>query len=296
MSDEQQSDELSIVIRKDPAAIEVIANSMTALDIAKSWGTIEDADTAVAISEERNAAKKQITFLDGLYKKMVKPGQDIIELAMGWFKPAINAQTEAVEHYNALLIDWDKRETKRIEEENARRETENRRIRAEAEQKAAAERARAEQEAADRLREAKAQEAARAKAEAEGNAKAAQEAAAASAMAMEQSQAALQEGAQRANDAQMAAVTATTQRGPVATFVSGTTFRKNYVAKLAAATDSDAVRAIAAALPSRPELVGILLIDWSAASKMAKALEENFNIPGLKAENDKIPAKARGAK
>ncbi len=292
---EPQNEELSVVIRKDPSAVEMISVGMTALDIALSWGPIEDSETAAAVSEERNAAKKSIAALDALYKKMVEPGKAIIELARDWFKPAINSQVASVEHYNTLLIDWDRRETKRIEEENARREAENRRIRAEAEQKAAAERARAEQEAADRLREAQASEALRKKAEADGNAKAAQEHAAASAKASEQAQAALQEGAQRANEAQMAAVSATS-KGPERVAVGGTTFRKNYVAKLAVATESDAVKAISAALPSRPELVGVLCIDWSAANKMAKALEENFNIPGLKAENDKIPAKAKGSK
>lgn len=288
------NDQLTAVIKKDENTAGVIMQSMSALDIAKTW-VIDSPETAEAVSEERNAAQATVKTLEGLYKTMVKPAQEIIELARDWFKPGIDTQKAAIEHYNGLLIEWDAKETARIAAENAKREAEVRRARQEAEAAAAALRAKAEQEAANRLREAQAAEADRAKAEAEGNAKAAEEAAARAAQAAEQAQAAISEGAHAAAQVQEAAIVA----APVMeqkTSVAGTTFRKNYVAVMALPTESEVIKAIAAAIPSRPDLIGLLSVNMSAANKMAKALEDNFNVPGLRSENQKVAAKAKGGK
>ena len=71
----------------------------------------------------------------------------------------------------------------------------------------------------------------------------------------------------------------------------GFSMRENWICEFDQGCDELAVKQkIAAALPQRPDLIGLFRLDMVAAGKMAKALKRSFNVPGLIARNDPIAA------
>lgn len=249
---------------------------------------IDSPEMAVEANNELRSIKASLKRLEELRKGFVAPAMQIVENARALFNPAIAGLTEGEKILKAKLLAWQQAEDRRIEEENRRIEEAARKARQEAEAKAAAERARADQQAAEANRKAQEAEEARRKAEAEGNARAAAAAAAEAAKQAERAAAAVENGEARAQVVQLQAAAA----APVATAapvkLAGLSYRDNWIAILAVnTTETQAIQKIAAALADRPELVALLKLDMSAATKMAKALKENFRVPGLAAENQK---------
>lgn len=264
-----------------------------ALVLAQSF-EIDCAEMAQAAADQRATFSKQITHFEGMRKKLIEPSMSIIETARGWFNPMINGLTDAKKLLGDKLLVWEKQEQDRIREANRQREELARKLRQEAEQKAAQERARAEEQAREARRKAAEAEEARRKAEAEGNTRAAAAAAAAAAKAHEQATAAIENGEAAAQAAQLHAAAVATMPAQTAAKVTGFGSRENWVAELdKGMTEHDVIRKIAAVLATRPELIGLLDLNLSAANKLAKALKSAFSVPGLIAKDDRIAAGTR---
>ena len=319
---EQQQVPLTATLTMDPASQALIRENMTALSVAQSW-VIDDADMADAVAGESNRCKGMVKVLEAKYKEFVVPATQILEAARNLFKPAIQDLEEAVDHYNGLLVGWREQEQKRIAVDNAKRDEDARKTRAEAEAKAQAERARAAEEARQKEEQARRDAEARQKAENEareaaearqkaideGNIQAAKEAAtreraareeaqkraAAEAKAQEQARAVEAEGAARAQQFILEAdASATAAPREEMRDVAGTTFRGKWVAEMVV-DELDARRAICAAVAARPDLLAYVKLDLVAIGRAATAQKKLMNIPGFVAKEVHSPAKSKGA-
>lgn len=303
-------------------------------ELERSLKKVEEAQQLVAVvdspmmaqevADEMGAIKRRIAEVEKMRKGFLEPAQQIIENARALFNPALEALREAEAICKRGLAVWNEKEQKRIADENAKREAEQRRARQEAEQRAAAERAKAEELA--RQREAEARAAAEAKAAAErrereaaeaqrraieeGNKEAAriaaeqrrkaneeaQARAAAEAKAREQAASAVENGEARAREAQMAAAATTQAPAATVTKIAGHAMRDNWEAELAPGV-IDAVAAkkliVQAATAGREDLYGLILIDDKAMDKMAKALKSAMSVPGYVAKNNPRSVAAR---
>jgi hypothetical protein len=244
--------------------------------------TITDADTAAAVASEMNAYLRSIDDLEALRKKHIAPGLQVIQNAKDLFDPAINGLVKAKDFCKNLLSGWDVKERARIALENAKREETARKLRQEAEAKAAAERARAEQEAAEKRR--KAEEAAAA-----GNA-------ARAAKLQEEARAAVETGAARAQDAILQAAASAAAAPPIVQEkVAGSQMRSNFVAVLLPNTTEEQAKAmiVEAIVKGRSDLLGLLDLNTGAINKLAKALRTAMNVPGYEAVDRPIVAGQR---
>jgi hypothetical protein len=187
----------------------------------------------------------------------------------------------------AKLQDFTTEQKRLADEAERQRQAEERRVRQEAEAKAAAERAKAEQIAAEQRRQAEAAEAARRKAEAEGNAKAAARAAAEAATLQEKAVATIENADAKAAETIMAAQAALQLPPATAEKVAGFSLRDNWKAELHPGKGEYAVIAliVEAIANGRSDLLALLKLDMSAADKLAKALKGAMNVPGMLAVN-----------
>lgn len=267
---------------------------------------VDIANAAMRESKDRIAAIK------AWKTRFVQPAKDIIATAEAFFDPAIKAHQASEAHLKGVLFNWQKYETGRIEAEQRKRDEEARRIRQEADQKAAAERARAAQAAEEERRKAEAAEQERQRLEAEAArlreegdkaaaARAAQQASAAAAERARREEAAnakLEEGEHKAQTAELDSQAVTLAARPVSTaqLPSGFSTRENWVAELLNPNDeAGTILAIARELEKRPELVAYLKLDMSAASKAAKAQKQHMNIPGMRSVNKPIPTSRKAS-
>lgn len=253
---------------------------------------VDDAITADLANRELRSTKDRLKKLDDARKSLIAPARQIIESAQLIFKPAIDALTEAEGIYKAKLTDWSRREEERLACERREREAAERLARQKAEQAAAAARARAEAEAAEARRKAQEAEEARRKAEAEGNARAAAAAAAEAAKLQEKAAAAEENGAAKAQAAILSAAAQVAPEPVAVATPKGFSTRDNWVAELASGQDEGSAKAaiVAAIAAGRADLLGLLVLDMSAASKLAKALKSAMNVPGLVAVNKPVAA------
>ena len=277
----------------------------TAMQMRQSGGLVAVAESCVidcaematvANTEMRNV----IAFGKDLVarrKKFVEPAKEIIAQAEGLFGPSIDAAAKAEGIYKGKLAAWTTQEQERVAAERRAAEELARRLRQEAEQKAAAERARAEEKAREERRKAEEAETARLKAIAEGNARAAAAAAAAKARAEEAATAAVANGEAKAQETVLTAAAAV-QPAPAQApaVIQGFAMRKNWVAELAPGEteDSAKLKIVQAIATGRTDLLGMLALDLGAAGKLAKALEKQFNVPGLTARNNPIATSRKG--
>lgn len=242
--------------------------------------------------------KARRTRIEAMHDDIVNPVKLALANAKKWFTPSLEAHDKAERIVKAKLADFTRREAERVAAESRARQEAERRAREEAEQQAAAARARAESAAAESRRKAAEAAERERKAREEGNARAAAAAAAERAKREEEERQRLAEGERKASELQLAAAAAGQNAEPVreATKVDGFSMRKNWIAELAdGKSDDEAKRAIVTAIAAgREDLLGLLALDMKAANKLAKALEKNFNVPGLKARNDPV-ATSRGA-
>jgi len=303
-----------------------------ALALAQEF-TIDGPEMAQIAADQRKDWAGQIDHIKKMRLDFLNPAKLIVEAAAKWFNHPIEDREAGRELLGQKLLTWDTQEKARISAENAKREAESRRIRQEADAKAAAERARAEEVArAERVKAAAAEaERLRQVAEAErlrreGDAKAAAEAdrkakaaAADAAKATEKAAAATENGEARAQETALQAAAAATAAPMVEQVkASGMSVRSNWIARLqpgvteeaalilivkAAATETDLPLGLRALVPgdvlivkpaaTRPDLIALLKLDASALNKLAKALKNNMNVPGYVAVDEPVIAGSR---
>jgi hypothetical protein len=223
-----------------------------------------------------------------MHDDIVNPLKAALAGARKWFLPSLAAFDTAEVVVKGKLKSFTLREEERAAAERREREEAERKAREAAEREAAAARERA-RIVSEELRR-KAQEAAEReqKARDEGNHRAAAAAAAERARRDEEARQKVEEGERKAAEAQLAAAALPMAEVREAAKVAGFGLRDAWSAE-ATVEETEAVLLIAAALTARPELAGLLKVDWPAANRMAKALRRNFNVPGLRAVNKPVP-------
>jgi hypothetical protein len=298
MTTEQQIPEkFEIAIPVSEDTRKALKGGDSAVNIAKSF-TIDSPEMAQVAADRRALITKQITHFEDMRKSLIAPAMQIVESARGIFNPTINGLKEAKDILGKKLTVWTQEEQKRIDEENRRREEEARKARQEAERKAAE--AKAEAEARERAAR-KAEEEADAKrkaAEEAGNKRAAEAAARAAARAREEAANAQENAEAKSVEAQThAAAVVEAARPEQRAKVSGFGTRENWIAEVEKGkTEQDVIKAIAANLEQRPDLIGLLSLDMKAANKLAKALKSHFSVPGLVSRNNPTPIGTRSKK
>ena len=305
--------EIAIVVTPE---VQRIIRSTGALAVAQAYD-VDCAAVAQALADERRGWASAIDKLDAVEKDLMEPVKVALTNMKGklskWFGPRRQDLTLARALAGQKLLAWENAEKERVARENAAREAEARRIRQEAERRAAEERAKAEEAARIEREKAAAAEEARRKAQEdaerarrEGDAKAAAEAdrrakaaAAESAKAQEKEQAALENGAAKAQEAQMQAA-AVVSAAPVATVakIAGSSLKDNWLAELKSGTSIDQAKVliVEANHAGRHELLGMIEIDTAprgALNKLAAALKSAFNVPGFVSVNRQTIAGSR---
>lgn len=247
--------------------------------------------------------------LEARRKKFVEPAMTIIENAKAEYNPSIKAAEEAEQIYRIRLSAYQLAEQKRIEDARRKQQEEERRRREAAEREAAAARARAEEQAREARRKAEEAAERERKAVAEGNTRAAA-AAAAERAKREEEERQRREQAEREEQRRQfqAAATATVAEVPAPVKIAGLGSRENWVAELSANDERSALLLICEAIcgiavaDDRPVLTGnkrrdllsLITFNESAANKLAKALKENFNVPGYRAADRPITTNRKG--
>lgn len=273
--------------------------------LARHRGALEYAQEAYPVLETVEVANEC-----SVYLKNLKRAEDEVSAAKAelldpikawiekWISPTHRSIKAAIEHCDQKLLAWTKAEQERVVRERREAEEADRKARAEAQARAAAEEARAREAAEARRREEAQAEAARKAAAEAGNKREAEKQAALAARLREEADAREEAGRQEAERIRQEAAARVPTEVQEAPKVSGFSTRKNWKARLAPNTTEDqAIRKIAAATfgikdplanfpDSRPEFIAMLKLDMVSANKAAKALEANFNIPGLEAWND----------
>lgn len=285
---------LSVTLQMNDDTRSELRASETAIAIAQSF-EIDSPELAVAANNELRSIKARKERIEELRRSFIAPAQQIIENANMLFNPAREALAQAEALLKQQLVTYQTEERRKAEEARRAAEEVERKLRQEADARAAAARAKAEQEAARARKMAEEAEAARKRLEAEGKARAAAQAAADAAKLREQANAAIETGEAKAQAMQLAAAASVQQAViPAPVKLEGFQTRENWIVEFEQGLDESAVKQrIAAALPARPELIALLKLDMSAAGKMAKALKKAFNVPGLVARNDPVAASRR---
>lgn len=279
---------LSVTLSMNQDVQKHLVRHQGAVALAESY-EIDSIDMANLAAADLKNMKSGITQVKEFYDGFVLPAKQIIENAKSLFTPAKDSLEKGIEILSKKLSDFQEQEQKRVEAERKVREEAERKVRQEAEQKAAAELARAEEKAAEIRRQQAEAEAKRLEALKQGNAKAAAAAAAEAATLEEKEKNVIENSQSKALDMQLTA-SATVEQKEEPTKIKGFSTRKNWKAELADKTDEDAAKALICAeiAKGRTDLLALLDINFSAASRMAKALEKHFNVPGLKAVNELV--------
>lgn len=281
--------QMPVTVELSQEAKREITATGSALAIAQSF-EVDCVEMAQALADERRAWAAKIDMLSKWEAGALAPAKKALEEMKVWVANQFGAKradyTAARELAGQKLLAWDQAEKARIAREQAEREALARKLRQEAEAKAAAEQAKAQAIAAEkRKKEQEALEAQR-KAEAEGNARAAREAAARAAKAAEEANAAVENGNAKAQEVQLQAAAQVTAPVAEPVKIAGQAVKDNWVAELAAGlTEDDAKRLIAIAAVERPELLGLIKLDMTAVNRMAKALKGVMHVPGFTAAN-----------
>ena len=280
---------LTAVVEFDDASRSRLRLAEHSLVVAQAYAITcaEDCQDAVT---ERNANLREINSLEKLMEHVLAPFKDGVDRVRGIFKPGIERRKESVKLLNSRIVEWTTAEERRVATENAAREDEARRIRQKAAQEAAAIEAKAREEIAQKQRLAREQEELRQKAVLEGNARAAREAAERKARLDEQALAAVESSAAKAQQTLLEATAAVPAPIVETTAPTGNVMRDKWVAELKPGLTEDQAKAlIVAGVGSRPELLGLLLINEKAIRKQAESLHAAMDIPGYRAVNRPIP-------
>lgn len=305
---------LSITLHMDAALQATLQRHLGVVAEAEAC-VIDSPEMAHLANTEMRGVIERKKAIERERKGFLEPAQQIIERAKALFNPAIGALERAEGIYKSKLLNFQQAEEHKAAEARRAAEAEARRIRQEAEQRAAAERARAEaaaREARQRAEAAAAEQrkqaeeaerlrregSARAAAEAEAKARAA---AAERAKQEERERAAVENGEAKAMQAQLTASAVVAAPQPVApTQLAGFGTAKNWIAELAPGFDEEKAKAAiimaiaGSVVIARPDLLSGIALDWKALGKLAKALEKNFNVPGMTARNAPIAKSRKG--
>lgn len=277
----------SVTITEDHQRL--ITQSGTELTTVKEY-EIDCHETAETVNADLRRINQGIKKLDDIRKSIVKPMDEARQNAQAFFVPAIANLEAAAQHCKQLLLGW----TQKVEDERRavqrKADEEARKAQQARDAAAAAARAKAEQEADELRRQAEeAKKELRAAVES-GNTKQAAAAAADAAKLAAKADSKIENVEQKIAAAESTAPVVISAVAP-APKVSGFGTRKNWKARLKhGMSEQDAVRAIAAALAARPELIVLLSLDMKQANQMAKTFESSFNVPGLGAFNDPVAA------
>lgn len=281
----------TVTFTPNAALFNTPGESAKALTIAQAY-VIDCDDMAQAAADERRELARKIDWLKKQREEFLEPGKAIVAKANAFFNPLIQTYEQARTLIGDRLRDFELDKRKRLEAEKAAREAEERRRRQQAEQEAAAARAKAEAEAAEALR--KQQEAAerQRKAEAEGNARAAAKAAQEAARAGEKANAALETGAAKARELELA-VAAPAAAPPAETKTKGSSLADNWQPVLKdGLTEDDALLAIVKAYAEHPQVLAFLSLNMKGIRKAAGFGKHAF-IPGFDVKNQPIIRGAR---
>lgn len=301
-----------------------LARPAGALIVAQAY-EVDCAEMAQSLANERITWAQRIDAIEALEEDFMSPVKQAVKdmkaKVVRWFGPTKADYVAARDLAGQKLLAWDQQEKARMAREQAERDALARRLRQEAEAKAAAELAKAEEAAREARQRAAAAEAERARqaAEAErlrseGDAKAAAEAErkakAAAAEAAKQSErevAASQNGAAKAASIHLEAAAAASSHAPVleAVKIAGQSTKENWVAVLQEGfSDESAKLQIVLAIAGvymnddgkitfdparmRDDLLALLTVDTAAKgplNKLAAAQKAHMRVPGYRAEN-----------
>jgi flagellar biosynthesis GTPase FlhF len=301
-SEPAQTREFSIALRLDEATRQRLREADGLVAVAEAC-TVDCHDMAMLAKDNLDSVIAFRKDLEARRKKFVEPAMLIIENAKAEYNPSINAAVEAEAIYRKRLAAWQMAEQARLEDLRRQQQEEERKRREQAERDAAAARARAEQAAADARRKAEQEAELQRKAEAEGNARAAREAAARRAKLEEEERQRTAQAAREEERIRMEAAAAqNTTVVPEQQKVAGLTMRDNWVAEIHPdITGDEEERANAAKFSlcqsiaaGRRDLLPLLDINFSTASKLAKAQQKLFSVPGLKAVNRPTTVNRKG--
>ena len=303
--EQPDTEELRVTMALTPDAKREVS-VIGALAIARAY-EVDCAEQAQALANDRTDWAKRIDRIKAMQTESLAPAKKMMEdmktWAAKWFGPSLADLEAARELGGQKLLAWDQAERVRVAKEQAEREALARKLRQEAEARAAAERARAEEQRKEALRKAEEAAAAQRKAEAEGNARAAATAAAARAKAEEQARAAVESGEAKAQQATLQAAAQISTAAPAEPVkIAGQAVKDNWVRELAPGYTEDSAKlqivlGIAGVYmnddgkivfdPSRmrDELLGLVEIKTSGIDKMAKALKGAMRVPGYVAVN-----------
>lgn len=326
-----QDERVELAVTVTPEVRQVAAVS-GALAIAQAY-EVDCPEMAQALADERRLWAKRIDRMEAMKKDLIAPAkkalEDMRERLSRWFDPGLADLHAARDLAGVKLLAWETSEKERIAREKAEAEEKARKIRQEADAKAASELAKARELERQKEEQARVEAAARAKAEAEARAaaeakRAAQEAgdkeamkaaaeaerkaneeagrrAAAEARAQEQAQAAAANGAARAQEAQTQAAAAASAVATVAepVKIAGQSMKDNWVAELKPGLTAEQALAMiceAIVTKGRTDLLAILQIDLAARgalNKLAAAQKGLMTVPGFVAVNRPTLAGAR---
>lgn len=298
------TEEVNVRVEVTPQ-VAAMARTAGALVVAQSY-EVDCPEVAQALSNDMRSWAKRIDQIEAMKKDLLGPVKkaldDMREKLSGWFDPAVAELRQARELGAQKLLAWQKAEDARVAEENRKRDEEARRVRQEAERKAAEERAKAEEAARiERERAAAAEderkraEDAAAAARAAGDAEAAREAdkiakekAAEAAKAAEKERQALENGAARAQTAEVIAAASAPAPVVEAPKIAGVSVKETWVAELAPGEteDSAKLKICKAIAEGRIDLLAVLSVDTGARGPLnglARAQKGLFSVPGYKA-------------
>lgn len=284
---DQTTPEFSATVRIDANVQTQITESAALLTRVKSY-TVNSDESAQDVNSDLMNIKTAARNLDAIRKSIVKPLDEARTNAQNFFVPALNTLAAAEAHCKTLLLDWQAILDGRRREAQRKADEENRRARLKLEAEAAAARAKAEEQAKEARRKAQEAEDARLKALAEGNARAAAEAAARAAKAQEQAVAVVESAEAKIAHQEQTMPVHVAPAAPVAE-IKGFSARTVWKCRV-----NDKPTLIRVAAATRPDLMALLLVDEKAANRLAAALKDAMNVPGLEAYEEKV-ASSRSA-
>ncbi len=279
-----------------PIPSEMMAEIGPARFLAEAESYLVDSSTmAQHASDRRREWAIQIDRIKAMKATHLLPIKQMLENTEALFNPPIEDREAGRELLGKKLMAWDKQEGDRLAAEQAERDAAARKIRQEAEVKAAGERARAGEQAFALRMKARDAEMARVKALAEGNTRAAAAAAAEAAKQSEKADAAIETGNAKAAQIQIeAAASVNHARVAEPVKIGGSSLRTKWVAELLPGiSDDDAKKLIVAETSTRPELLGLLMVDLKAICKQAESLHGAMRVPGFMAKETKVISGAR---
>ncbi|MGH8908309.1 MAG: hypothetical protein ACRD0K_17820 [Egibacteraceae bacterium] len=289
--------QLTVSVSIDDAAQALLRAGSNSLAVAEAY-EIDSPEMAQSASLELANLSTTAARLKALEDYLLEPAKLMVERIKNVVQPARKAVASADTMIRGRLSDYMKRQQEQAEAARRAQEEVARKAQAAAAAAAAAARAEAEvRAAAEREKVARALAALEA-AQAAGKKSEMARLSAQAAAAQERAQAAVEAGEAKANEAVMEAAAATVAAPVVVSKVSGAGLRDKWEAERTAATDHEAIRAIAVhmVMHARPDLVAYLKLDESALNKSAAAQKTAFDVPGFKAVNNQVLARSGGKK